>query len=139
MTGMRTFARMILRDDTSRGRHRPLKFPTMILGAMLLVAWSPAAHAQFCVGNLLSNGSFETHTGATNSIGDPIPSVWVRTSGEVGATTAFNPPDGNYVGYVWGTSSSSPGVMQQSVSATAGATYTFTFFSGTHNPAINPT
>ena len=89
----------------------------LLVGVALLGASAPA-DAQ-CLGNLLSNSSFESHTGGTNSIGDPIPTVWVLESGENGATTAFNPPAGSYIGYVWGTPSSSPGVMSQQVSASA--------------------
>src|SRR5690349_19154446 len=92
-----------------------------------------------CLGNLLSNSSFETHTGSTNSIGDPIPSVWVRESGETGATTGFNPPNGSYVGSVWGIAAGNPGVMSQQVSAVPGVTYSLNFFSGTHDPSVNPT
>jgi hypothetical protein len=106
----------------------------------LLLGWSPTASAQgFCLGNLLSNASFEQHTGGVNSFGDPIPTVWVLESGEDGATTAFSPPNGSYVGYVWGIASGNPGVMTQQVTAVAGVTYNLNFFSGTHNPSVNPT
>src|SRR5690348_13078301 len=106
--------------------------------AAVVLGWSPMVEAQ-CLGNLLSNSSFETHTGSTNSIGDPIPSVWVRESGETGATTGFNPPNGSYVGYVWGIAAGNPGVMSQQVSAVPGVTYSLNFFSGTHDPSVNPT
>ncbi len=102
-------------------------------------ATATATAAPFCAGNLLSNASFEVHTGATNSIGDPIPTVWVVESGEDGATTGFSPPNGTWVGYVWGTASSSPGRMTQQVTAAAGNVYSMTFYSGTHNPAVQPT
>ncbi|MBI4517737.1 MAG: hypothetical protein HY699_18175, partial [Deltaproteobacteria bacterium] len=92
----------------------------------------------FCVGNLLQNASFEIHSGS-NSIGDPIPTVWVVESGEAGATTAFSPPDGTRVGYIWGTSSGNTGRWSQQVSAVAGNVYTMAFYSGTHQPSVNPT
>jgi hypothetical protein len=92
---------------------------------------------EFCPGDLLSNASFELHTGASNSIGDPIPAAWLLESGEDGATTAFHPPDGKWVGYVWG-NSSGPGRMSQQVAAAAGNAYSMTFYSGTHNPAVQP-
>ncbi len=111
----------------------------LILGATLLGA-SPRANAQgFCPGNLLVNASFEQHTGAFNSIGNPIPSSWVLESGEDGATTAFNPPDGSWIGYVWGIAPGNSGRMTQQVSAVAGVTYSMSFFSGTHTPSANPT
>jgi hypothetical protein len=98
------------------------------------------AHAQDnCLGNLLQNASFEQHTGATNSIGDPIPATWVLESGENGATVAFSPPDGSWIGYVWGIAPGNPGVMTQQVPAVAGITYNLTFYSGSHDPAVNPT
>jgi hypothetical protein len=110
-----------------------------MLGAVVLGS-TRAANAQgFCLGNLLSNASFEQHTGGVNSIGDPIPTVWVLESGEDGATTAFNPPNGSYVGYVWGIGVGNTGRMTQQVSAVAGVTYNMTFYSGTHNPSVNPT
>jgi len=63
----------------------------------------------------------------------------VLESGEDGATTAFNPPDGDWVGYVWGVASGNPGRMTQRVNATAGTLYKLTFYSGTHDPSVNPT
>jgi hypothetical protein len=115
-----------------------------ILGAVaalaVLLASTSVAHAQDnCLGNLLQNASFEQHTAATNSIGDPIPAAWVLESGENGATTAFSPPDGSWIGYVWGIASGNPGLMTQQVSAVAGITYNLTFFSGSHDPAQGPT
>lgn len=91
----------------------------------------------FCSGNLVLNGSFESLSG-TNSIGDPEPTVWIAEEGETGATTGFQPPDGNRVGYVWGLNGST-GKMTQRVTATAGHTYTMTFYSGTHDPSTSPT
>ena len=91
----------------------------------------------FCGGNLLQNGSFETLSG-TNSIGDPVPTLWIAEAGETGATTGFHPPDGVRVGYVWGLNGST-GFMSQKVTATAGHVYTLTFYSGTHNPSVHPT
>ena len=70
------------------------RFAAAVLRGAVVLVTGPAAHAQ-CTGNLLSNASFESHTGGTNSTGDPIPSVWVLESGEDGATTAFSPPDGS--------------------------------------------
>ena len=90
----------------------------------------------FCSGDLVQNGSFETLSG-TNSIGDPVPTLWVVDRGESGATTAFNPPNGARVGYVWGLSGST-GRMYQQVSAVAGKVYTMTFSSGTHDPSVQP-
>ena len=86
----------------------------------------------FCSGNLVQNGSFEILSGSTNSIGDPIPTVWVVERGEAGATTAFNPPDGVRVGYIWGIAAGNTGLWSQTVNATAGSSYTMTFYSGAH-------
>jgi hypothetical protein len=83
--------------------HREAKIAVALVVAGALLGWSPAAQAQFCPGNLVSNASFELHTGATNSTGDPIPTVWVVESGEDGATAAFQPPTDHRIGYVWGT------------------------------------
>ena len=92
-----------------------------------------------CLGNLLQNPSFEAASGS-NSIGDKIPSSWIHSGGgELGVTTAFSPPDGIYVGYVWTRPSGTPAIMYQQLSAVPGAPYRFTFYSGTHNPAANPT
>ena len=92
-----------------------------------------------CPGNILQNPSFETASGA-NSINDKIPSSWFLSGGgELGVTTAFSPPDGIYVGYVWTRPSGTPAIMYQQASAVPGAPYRFTFYSGTHNPAANPT
>lgn len=67
-----------------------------------------------------------------------MPNIWVLESGEKGATTAFQPPDGVRVGYVWGIGVGQTGVMSQQVPVTAGTKYAMTFYSGTHNPAISP-
>ncbi|HUL99554.1 MAG TPA: hypothetical protein VLU24_09120, partial [Mycobacterium sp.] len=91
-----------------------------------------------CPGNLVQNGSFEITSG-TNSIGDPIPTIWVVESGEAGATTAFQPPDGVRVGYIWGTGVGNTGLWTQQVSAVAGNVYAMTFYSGTHDPSVHPT
>lgn len=88
---------------------------------------------------MLQNGSFEIHTGSTNSIGDPIPTIWVVEIGEDGATSAYHPPDGSWIGYTWSNGSGSTGLMSQQVSAVAGNIYSMTFYSGTHNPSVNPT
>jgi len=94
----------------------------------------------FCPGGLLQNASFELHTGATNSIGDPIPSLWVLESGEDGATSSFNPPDGSWIGYVWGIAANNAGVLSQKVTGVVtGNTYSMTLRSGTHDPSVNPT
>lgn len=93
--------------------------------------------ADYCPGNLLTNGSFEIHSGS-NSIGDPIPTAWTVESGESGATTAFSPPDGRRVGYIWGITGET-GLWSQQLSATAGTAYSMTFYSGTHTPSVRPT
>lgn len=96
--------------------------------------------AASCPNNLLLNPSFETVTGAKNSINDNIPANWTKSSaGEIGVTTGFSPPDGIYVGYVWTKPSGSPATMHQVVSAIPGNAYQMTFYSGTHNPSVNPT
>ncbi len=96
--------------------------------------------AASCPNNLLLNPSFETVTGAKNSINDNIPANWTKSSaGETGVTTGFSPPDGVYVGYVWTKPSGSPATMHQVVSALPNNSYQMTFYSGTHNPSVNPT
>jgi hypothetical protein len=94
----------------------------------------------YCPGNnLLQNGSFEDVTGATNSISDQIPAVWVAEIGEDGDTISYQPPDGRYIGYVWGVNGST-GLMSQTVnSIVAGTSYTMSFYSGSHDPSVNPT
>ncbi len=152
MTRTRPLARtLVAHDDEPGSQHdrrlirRRMRAVLRLRGTValsvgvILLTWSAAANAQFCLGNLLSNGSFEQHTGGTNSIGDPIPTVWVLESGEDGTTTAFNPPDGSWVGYVWGIATGNTGLMTQKVNAVAGATYNMTFYSGTHNPSVHPT
>ena len=152
MTRTRTLARTpASHESTPRAARRSTPVRKRGIGAVLrlpvaaalvfgaLPASSHATHLGFCPGNLLSNASFEQHTGAQNSIGDPIPTVWVLESGEDGATTAFNPPDGSWVGYVWGIAPGNTGRMTQQVSAVAGVTYNLTFFSGTHTPSVSPT
>ena len=42
------------------------------------------------------------------------------------------------MGYVWGLNGST-GLMSQRVTALAGHVYTMTFYSGTHDPSVNPT
>jgi len=74
-----------------------------------------------------------------NSIGDPIPTVWVVESGEAGATTAFHPPDGVRVGYIWGIATNNTGLWTQKVNASAGTSYTMTFYSGAHLNQVTPT
>jgi hypothetical protein len=63
----------------------------------------------------------------------------VLESGEQGATTGFDPPDGNWVGYVWGIASGNQGRLTQKVSAVPGTTYALSFYSGTHSPSAQPT
>jgi cysteine-rich repeat protein len=115
----------------------PTRTPTRTSTATATNTATPTPN--FCPGNLLSNPSFELHTGATNSIGDPIPTVWLLESGEDGSTTGFHPPDGSWVGYVWGIAANNTGRMTQQVSAVAGNIFTMTFYSGTHDPTVQPT
>jgi hypothetical protein len=92
-----------------------------------------------CADNLLQNPSFEIASGS-NSIGDKIPANWTQSGGgETGVTTGFSPPNGIYVGYVWTQPSGTPATMYQAVTATPGNSYQMTFYSGTHNPSVNPT
>ncbi|MBI1818230.1 MAG: hypothetical protein HYR72_24885, partial [Deltaproteobacteria bacterium] len=98
----------------------------------------PTATPSFCPGNLVQNASFEILSGI-NSINDPIPTIWVVESGEAGATTAFHPPDGVRVGYVWGIGAGQTGLWSQQVAAVAGHVYAMTFYSGTHDPSVHPT
>lgn len=129
------------RTDASRSSiasHRRRLLAAVLLAASF-VASSAAQAQQNCVGNLLQNASFELHTGAVNTIGDPIPATWVLESGENGATMAYQPPDGSWIGYVWGIAVGNPGLMTQAVPAVAGVTYNFNFYSGTHDPLQLPT
>jgi hypothetical protein len=72
-----------------------------------------------CTNNLVLNPSFELNTGTP-------PMYW--TNGTAGP---INVPakEGNNVGYITGT-----GVMYQCDPITVGKSYTFTFYSGSHNP-----
>ncbi len=121
---------------TKTATNTPTKTPTKTATATSTA--TATATPSFCPDNLLQNGSFEIHTGGTNSIGDPIPSVWVVEIGEDGTTTAYHPPDGSWIGYTWSNGFGSTGLMSQQVSAIAGNTYSMTFYSGTHNPAVQP-
>jgi len=88
-----------------------------------------------CPNNLLLNPSFESvdHNGK--------PTNWTHTgSGVMGTTTAYTPPDGVRIGYVYHTSpATTAGMMYQQVAAVPGAGYTMTFYSGTHDPSKHPT
>ena len=72
-----------------------------------------------CTNDLVLNPSFELNTGSP-------PKDW--TNGTAGS---INVPavDGKNVGYISGT-----GIMYQNVNVTAGSSYTFTFYAGSHNP-----
>jgi hypothetical protein len=100
-------------------------------GLLLGLAAAQIAQAQ----NLLYNGSFEVR------LAGGAPTGWTLSGpGSLGTTTAFNPPDGSYIGYVWGSGgTSNPSRMYQQTNATPGATYSLTFYSGTHDPSVQPT
>lgn len=122
----------------------------LLIAGMLVgnsISASPAQAATIaCANGFLLNSSFENFTGQFNGYyGDPIPSDWTLSpatgAGQIGATTAFNPPDGTHVGYVINATSGSitPTLMYQSVNIIVGTTYSMTFYAGSHDPAVNPT
>ena len=94
-----------------------------------------------CPGNLLQNPSFETGTGFTNPWGNPIPANWTHSgSGFTGAVALYNPKDGTRIGYViHTTAANTDAIMYQQVTAAPGATFSLTFYSGTHEPSKHPT
>ena len=126
------------RTPTGTVTSTPTRTPTPT-ATSTATATATATPTGYCPGNLLQNGSFEILSSSTNSIGDPIPTVWLLESGEAGATTAFNPPDGVRVGYVWGIGVGQTGIWSQRVTTTAGSTFHMTFYSGTHDPSVKPT
>jgi hypothetical protein len=126
----------------SAQRETPMTSPQVNnpAGDTLEAAGVDAAPPGSCPGNLLQNPSFETVSGS-NSWGDPIPLGWTHSgSGFTGATTAYAAPDGNRVGYVvHSKAASTAAIMYQQVAAVPGATYSMTFYSGTHDPSKQPT
>lgn len=96
-------------------------------------ATSDSLSTTFCAGNLLLNPSFET-------VSYGVPSNWTHSGGgSIGVVSAYSPPNGMYVGYVWTKPSGTPARMYQAVNVTPGNTYGMTFYSGTHTPSVQPT